>query len=69
MINVYRKLNEENLKSKIVLQIHDELIIEADEDEVNRVSEILKNEMENAAKLSVNLDVDLQVGKTWYDTK
>ena len=69
MINVYKKLNEENLKSKIVLQIHDELIIEADEDEVNRVSEILKNEMENAAKLLVNLDVDLQVGKTWYDTK
>ena len=69
MINVYRKLNEENLKSKIVLQIHDELIIEADEDEVNCVSEILKNEMENAAKLLVNLDVDLQVGKTWYDTK
>ena len=69
MVNVYKRLNEENLKSKIVLQIHDELIIETLEEEVNRVSEILKNEMENAAKLSVNLDVDLQVGKTWYDTK
>ena len=69
MINVYNKLNKEKLKSKIVLQIHDELIIETLESEVETVRKILKEEMENAAKLSVSLDVDLQVGKTWYDTK
>ena len=69
MINVYNKLNEMNLQSKIVLQIHDELIIEAPEMEVEQVSKILKSEMENATKLAVDLEVDLQVGKTWYDTK
>lgn len=69
MINVYKKLNEKNLQSKIVLQIHDELIIETAENEIEEVSKILRSEMENAAKLSVALDVDLQIGRTWYDTK
>lgn len=69
MVNVYRQLKKRNLQSKIVLQIHDELIIEALEEEKEEVSEILKNEMQNAAKLSVHLDVDLQVGKSWFDTK
>lgn len=69
MVNVYEELNKRNLKSKIVLQIHDELIIEALEEEKEEVSEILKNCMESAAKLSVDLEVDLQVGKNWYQTK
>ncbi len=69
MLHVYQELKEKNLKSKIVLQIHDELIIEALEEEKKVVSEILKRQMENATELSVHLDVDLQIGKTWFDTK
>ena len=69
MLHVYQELKEKNLKSKIVLQIHDELIIEALEEEKEVVSEILKRQMENATELSVHLDVDLQIGKTWFDTK
>lgn len=69
MIKVYQTLKKQNLQSKIVLQIHDELIIEALEEEKEKVSQILKESMESAAKLSVDLEVDLQEGKSWYDTK
>ncbi len=69
MIAVYQELNKRNLQSKIVLQIHDELIIEALESEKEEVSQILKNCMEKAAKLSVELEVDLQEGKNWFETK
>lgn len=69
MIHVYQELNKRNLQSKIVLQIHDELIIEALESEKEEVSQILKECMENAAKLEVDLEVDLQEGKSWFDTK
>ena len=69
MIEVYHELNNRNLKSKIVLQIHDELIIEALESEKEEVSRILRECMERAAELSVQLEVDLQEGKTWYQTK
>lgn len=69
MIEVYHELNNRNLKSKIVLQIHDELIIEALESEKEEVSRILRECMERASELSVQLEVDLQEGKTWYQTK
>lgn len=69
MINVYNELKNKNLKSKIVLQIHDELIIETLEEEKEQVSKILRECMENAANLSVKLEVDLEIGKTWYDAK
>lgn len=69
MIHVYQELNKRKLQSKIVLQIHDELIIEALESEKEEVSQILKDCMENAAKLEVDLEVDLQEGKNWYQTK
>lgn len=69
MIDVYKELKKRKLQSKIVLQIHDELIIEAVESEKEEVSQILRNCMENAAKLSVQLEVDLQEGKNWYQTK
>jgi DNA polymerase-1 len=69
MINVYNELNKRNLQSKIVLQIHDELIIEAMEDEKDEVSKILRDCMENAANLLVDLDIELQEGKNWYQTK
>ncbi len=69
MINVERSLKKAGLKARLVLQVHDELIIEADENEVERASEILKYEMENAVALSVPLTVDIGIGKTWYDCK
>ncbi len=69
MVNVFRKLKEEGLKSKLILQVHDELIVEAFPDEVERAREILVSEMEKAMELSVPLKVDCNTGKTWYDTK
>ncbi|WFD11420.1 DNA polymerase I [Tepidibacter hydrothermalis] len=69
MVNVYKKLKEENLKSKLILQVHDELIIEALEDEIDEVEKILKNEMENAVNMKVRLSIDLNTGKSWYETK
>ncbi len=69
MVNVYKKLEEKNLKSKLILQVHDELIVETVEDEVDIVRTIVKEEMENAVSMDVNLDVDLNVGKSWYETK
>ncbi len=69
MINVYNALKENNLKSKIVLQIHDELLIEAPVEEEKIVTEILVKEMENAVKLDVPLKVEAASGKSWYHTK
>ncbi|MEA4972304.1 MAG: DNA polymerase I [Candidatus Metalachnospira sp.] len=69
MINVYRRLKDEGLKSKLILQVHDELLIETAEEELNKVTEIIKKEMENAASLSVPLDVDVHSGKSWYEAK
>ncbi len=69
MINTYKRLKKENLKSKLILQVHDELIIEAPCAEAEKAKEILKNEMENAVKISVPLEVHVAVGDTWYDAK
>lgn len=69
MINTYKRLKKENLKSKLILQVHDELIIEAPCEEEEKAKEILKNEMENAVKISVPLEVHVAVGDTWYDAK
>ncbi len=69
MVNVYKRLSSEGLKSKLILQVHDELIVEAEPEEELVAKAILLEEMENAMKLSVPLKVDCNVGKTWYDTK
>ena len=69
MVNVYKKLEEKNLKSKLILQVHDELIVETVEEEIEVVKKIVRDEMENAVIMDVNLDVDLNVGKSWYETK
>ena len=69
MINVHRKIKEMNLKSRLILQVHDELLIEAPENEVETVKEMLKNEMENAAGLNVPMDVDVHSGKSWFEAK
>ena len=69
MINVCKVLKEKGLKTKLILQVHDELVLEAPESEIEIASEILKREMENAVKLSVPLTVELHTGKNWYDAK
>ena len=69
MIDVYRELKKRKLQSKMVLQIHDELIIEALEREKEEVSQILKTCMQKAANLLVDLEVDLQEGQNWFETK
>lgn len=69
MINVYNELKNRNLKSKIVLQIHDELIIETLIEEKEEVSKLLKECMESAAKLSVPLTVEVEEGNSWYQAK
>ncbi len=67
MIKVWKALKEAGLKSKLILQVHDELLIETYEEEVEQVREILSNNMKEAAKLKVSLEVDLHVGKNWYE--
>ena len=69
MVRIYRRLKEGGFRSKLILQVHDELIIEAYEEEKAQVEEILKTEMENAAVLRVPLVVDMSEGKSWYDAK
>lgn len=69
MINVSRALKEKKLKSKLILQVHDELLIEAYEPEKDIVIEILNNEMKNAVVLSVPLEIDIHTGKNWYEAK
>lgn len=69
MVKVFNRLKEEGLKSRLILQIHDELIVEAPQDEAMRVAMILQEEMENAVKLNVPLVADAAIGKTWYEAK
>lgn len=69
MVNVYKRLKSNLMKSKLILQVHDELIVEAPPEEVSFVEKIIVEEMENAMKLSVPLKVECNCGKTWYDTK
>ena len=69
MVNVYNRLKDEQLKSRLILQVHDELIVESVEEEIDKVCKIVKEEMESAVNLQVHLDVDLNVGDSWYETK
>ena len=69
MINVFKKLTEQKLQAKLVLQVHDELVIDCPEEEAAIVSEILKTEMENAVTLKVPLTVEVGIGKNWFVAK
>lgn len=69
MVNVHKKILELGLKSKLILQVHDELIIESSMEEADLVEKIIKEEMENAIELKVPLTVSVSRGKTWYDAK
>lgn len=69
MIQVNEELKNSNLKSRLILQVHDELLIETHKDEIQIVSDILKDKMQNAAKLSVPLVIDVNMGNNWYEAK
>ncbi len=69
MINVYKKLKEQNLKSRIILQVHDELLVEAEKNEIEQVEDILRQEMENVITLKVPLKIDINEGKNLYEAK
>lgn len=69
MINVYKRLKREKLKSRLLLQIHDELLIEALDNEIVRVKQIMEEEMVNAVKLKVALQIDMHEGNSWFDAK
>ncbi len=69
MIDIYNEFNRLNLKSKMILQVHDELIFNVKNAELEKVKEIVINFMENAYKLNVPLEVDVEIGKNWYDAK
>ena len=69
MVDLYNYLNKENKKSKILLQVHDELILEVPEDELEEMKEIVPNMMKKAVELKVELETSCDVGKTWYDLK
>lgn len=69
MIHVFEKMKDQGLQAKILLQVHDELLIEAPLEEVEQVKNILEEEMKGVAKLSVALEIDVHTGKDWYEAK
>ena len=69
MIGVERRLREGGMRSRLVLQVHDELLVEAHESEVEQVKEIVRDEMEHAASLEVPLEIDMHTGRNWYEAK
>lgn len=69
MVKVYNRIKKENLESQIILQVHDELILNVKENELEIVKALVKEEMENVLKMSVTLEVDTNIGNTWYDAK
>ena len=69
MVRVYDRLKKENLKSKIIMQVHDEIIVEAPENEAEQVKKILETEMENACEMKVRLTAQANYGRTWYEAK
>jgi len=67
MINIHRQLKTQKLKSKLILQVHDELIIEAPNDESETIVELLGHEMSHVMKLKVPLEIDIGFGDNWDD--
>ena len=69
MVRVYRRLKDENMKSRLIMQVHDELLVEAPENEREKAQLILREEMENACEMKVKLTADVSFGKDWYQAK
>ena len=69
MIEVYKRMKENNLESKLILQVHDEIIIDAKENELEKLKEIIKDAMENIVKISVPLKIEINTGSNWFEAK
>ena len=69
MVKFYNRLNEEKLKAKLILQVHDELIVDCPEDEREKVLEIMKDVMTHAVDLKVDMKIDVNSADNWYDAK
>ena len=69
MINVDKKLKERNMRTRLILQVHDELLLEAPEDEIEMASRILNDEMVNAVNLKVKMVASVEKGSNWYEAK
>ena len=69
MVEIYREFNKRNLKSKMLIQVHDELVFNVLNDEIDEVSEIVRDIMENTFKIDVPLKVDIEIGNNWYEAK
>ena len=69
MVKIYNEMKSKKLNSKIILQVHDELVVDVAPGELDMVKEILKTGMENIVDLSVKLTVNIECGKTWYEAK
>lgn len=69
MVEIYEEFNKRGLKSKMLIQVHDELVFNVLNDELDEVSSIVKNIMENTMALSVPLKVDIEYGDNWYEAK
>jgi DNA polymerase-1 len=69
MVEIYAEFNKRNLKSKMLIQVHDELVFNVLNSELEEVKSIVKDIMENTFKLNVPLKVDIEVGNNWYEAK
>ena len=69
MVEIYREFNKRSLKSKMLIQVHDELVFNVLNDEIDEVSEIVRDIMENTFKIDVPLKVDIEIGNNWYEAK
>ena len=69
MINVYKRFNKEGITSKILLQVHDEIIVDCKNSELDRIKKIVKEEMEGVYKLEAPLKVEIDTGINWYEAK
>ena len=69
MVNVYQRLQKDHPEARLIMQVHDELMVECPEEEAEAMTALVKEEMENAVKLKVVLSVDASYGKSWYEAK
>lgn len=69
MVEIYQEFEKKNLKSKMLIQVHDELVFNVLNDELEEVKKIVQNIMENTFKLDVPLKVDIEIGNNWYEAK
>lgn len=69
MVDLHREMTKRGLKSKILIQVHDELVLNVYKDELDEVKELIRDKMENVIKLDVPLKVDIETGNDWYEAK